>query len=193
MMVVNIPLILEIRPLLHLWLGEYPDYTPIFIGIILFRSVITSMTGNIVMVVHASGYLKKVGLYGGGVLLSVLPISYILLRMGFSPVIPFIVNIFAALGEAFFELYWMCHYINFPMTRFYKEVYGRVFSLFAFLFAFSYLFKLCIQGCNEYIELLIVGFFSVCISLVTLYFFGINKDLRDKIKNMIIGKFKCNN
>lgn len=193
MMVVNIPLILEIRPLLHLWLREYPDYTPIFIGIILFRSVITSMTGNIVMVVHASGYLKKVGLYGGGVLLSVLPISYILLRMGFSPVIPFIVNIFAALGEAFFELYWMCHYINFPMTRFYKEVYGRVFSLFAFLFAFSYLFKLCIQGCNEYIELLIVGFFSVCISLVTLYFFGINKDLRGKIKNMIKGKFKRNN
>lgn len=188
MMLVNIPLILEIHPLLHLWLGEYPDYTPAFVGIILFRSIITSMTGNIVMVVHASGYLKKVGIYGGGVLLAVLPFSYILLRLGFSPIIPFVVNIFAAFGEAFFELYWMHHYINFPMTLFYKDVYGKVFCLFVILFAVAYLFKTCIQGCNEYIELLTVGIFSVVFSSFTLFFFGVNKDLRDKIIYVVSNK-----
>lgn len=190
MMLVNIPLILEIHPLLHLWLGEYPDYTPVFVGIILFRSIITSMTGTIVMVVHASGYLKKVGIYGGGVLLSVLPISYILFRIGFSPIIPFIVNIFAALGEAFFELYWMHHYIKFPIARFYKEVYGKVFSLFVIMFTASYMLKVGIQGCNEYIELLAVSAFSITFSLFTLFFFGINKDLRGKIIYNVTNKIK---
>ena len=123
MIITSVPLILEIRPLLHLWLGEYPEYTIIFIQLILFRSIITSMTGNIVMVVHASGYLKNVGLFSGGILLLVLPISYYLLKIGLPPYIPFIINIIAALGDAFFELYWMRHYIKFPMGQFYKNVY----------------------------------------------------------------------
>lgn len=190
MMLVNIPLMLEIRPLLHLWLGDYPDYVPVFVGIILFRSIITSMTGNIVMVVHASGYLKKVGIYGGGVLLLVLPVSYIFLRMGFSPVVPFIVNIFAALGETFFELYWMNHYIKFPIGRFYKEVYVRVFGLFVVLFVPIYAFKHLISGCNEYVELFIVGLTSITYTLIILFFFGISKDMRLSIRKKLSVKFE---
>ena len=185
MMIINIPLILEIRPLLHLWLGDYPDYTPIFVCIILFRSIITSMTGNIVMVVHASGYLKKVGIYGGGILLLVLPISYIFLSYGFSPIVPFVINLFAAFGEAFFELYWMHHYINFPMKRFYKEVYFRVFSLLIVLFIIPYWLKCLLSGYNEYVELFSVGLFSVSFSIIILYLFGIDKDTRDNMNKII--------
>ena len=130
MIIASVPLMLEIRPLLHLWLGEYPEYTVFFIQLILFRSIITSMTGNIVMVVHASGYLRNVGLFSGGILLIVLPISYYLLKIGLPPYIPFIINIGAALGDAFFELFWMRHYINFPMGQFYNKVYFPVFTLF---------------------------------------------------------------
>lgn len=189
MMVVNIPLILEIRPLLHIWLGEYPDYTPIFVSIILLRSIITSMTGNIVMVVHASGYLKKVGLYGGGILLLVLPISYYFLYKGLSPVVPFVVNVFAAFGEAFFELYWMHHYIKFPMKRFYKEVYLRVFSLFLVLYPVPYMMKFLISGYNEYVELFVVSIFSVLFSIIILYFFGISKEIRRNINVFICNIF----
>ena len=190
MIVASVPLILEIRPLLKLWLGEYPEYTVIFVQLILLRSIITSMTGNIVMVVHASGYLKNVGIFSGGILLLVLPISYYLLKIGMPPYIPFIVNIGAALGDAFFELYWMRHYIQFPMGEFYKKTYVPVFVLFIATFTISYAIHHLMLGCNEYLRMVTVSVFSIFISCILIYRFGLNKSMRDKILNTISKKLK---
>ena len=190
MIVATVPLMLEIRPLLHLWLGEYPEYTVIFAQLILFRSIITSMTGNIVMVVHASGYLRNVGLFSGGILLLVLPISYYLLKMGMPPYIPFIINIGAALGDAFFELYWMRHYIGFPMGRFYKKVYVPVFILFFIILALSYVVHYYLIFNNEYLRMVIVSIFSILISCILIYRFGLNKLFSNNIRNIVKQKFK---
>lgn len=188
MIIASVPLMLEIRPLLHLWLGDYPEYTVVFAQLILFRSIITSMTGNIVMVVHASGYLRNVGLFSGVILLLVLPISYILLKIGMPPYIPFIINIGAAFGDAFFELYWMKHYIGFPMGRFYKKVYGPVFLLFAVIFAFSFALHDVIKGCNEYLRMVIVVVVSVLFSCFMIYRFGLSKKMRDNIIKTVAKK-----
>lgn len=188
--IATVPLILEIRPILKLWLGDYPEYTVIFAQLILFRSIISSMTGNIVMVVHASGYLKNVGIFSGGILLMVLPISYIFLRMGFPPYVPFIINIGAALGDAFFELYWMRHYIGFPMGRFYAKVYVPVFTLFSMIFALSYGLHYIMTGCNEYVRMVVVSVFSVALSCILIYRFGLSKSMRKNITKKILTKFR---
>lgn len=184
-----VPLMLEIRPVLKLWLGDYPEYTVVFTQLILLRSVITSMTGNIVMVVHASGYLKNVGLFSGGILLLVLPTSYFLLRMGFPPYIPFIVNIVAALGDAFFELFWMRHYIGFPMKLFYTKVYLPVFTLFAITFSLSYGLHCLMADFNEYARMVIVSTFSVFVSGILILKFGISKTMRENIIKKVTKKF----
>lgn len=189
MTVASVPLILEIRPLLTLWLGEYPEHTVIFVQLILFRSVITSMTGNIVMVVHASGYLKRVGIFSGGILLLVLPTSYFMLKMGMPIYIPFIVNIGGAIGEAFFELYWMRHYIGFPMWDFYKRVYLPVFILLAVVLTLSYSVHILLADYNEYLRMVIVGLFSVTLSLLLIYRFGLSKSMRDKVSEKILSRF----
>lgn len=186
--IATVPLMLEIRPVLRLWLGDYPEYTVIFAQLILFRSIISSMTGNIVMVVHASGYLKNVGLFSGSILLLVLPASYFLLKLGFPPYIPFVINIGAALGDAFFELYWMRHYIGFPMGRFYTKVYVPVFLLFAIIFVLSYGIHYLMADCNEYIRMIAVSAFSVTISILLIFKFGLNKSMRKKIIRKIIAK-----
>lgn len=190
MIIATVPLILEIRPILSLWLGEYPEYTVIFVQLILFRSVITSMTGNITMVVHASGYLRNVGLFSGGILLLVLPISYFMLKFGMPPYIPFIVNIGAALGDAFFELFWMNHYIAFPMRIFYKKVYVPVFLLFSLIFVLSYGVHYILLDYNEYLRMFIVFIFSIVSSCILIYKFGLNKTMKQKIVKSIINKIK---
>lgn len=187
--IATVPLILEIRPVLKLWLGDYPEYTVIFAQLILFRSIISSMTGNIVMVVHASGYLKNVGLFSGTILLLVLPISYVLLKMGFPPYIPFVINIGAAFGDAFFELYWMRHYIGFPMGRFYSKVYVPVFLLFAIIFILSYGIQCLMADCNEYIRMIVVTAFSIVISCILILRFGLSKSIRESVVKKIKAKF----
>lgn len=187
MILINIPLIVEIKPLLRIWFGEYPDYAPIFITIILFRSIITSMTGNVVMVVHASGYLKKVGIYSGLTLMMVLPVSYLLLRIGCSPVVPFIVNVIAAFGEVFFELYWMNHYIQFPMWRFYRRTYLIVLPLAIVAYLSTYFIGRCVNGMLEDIFAIIaVCMISVAVNGSLMYFLGLDRATR----LMVEKKFK---
>jgi len=48
-----VPLFIEIDFVLHVWLGEYPAYAPIFLRIILIQSVIQTMTRPVVMMIHA--------------------------------------------------------------------------------------------------------------------------------------------
>lgn len=186
MIISSVPLMLEIRPLLHLWLGDYPEYTVIFVQLILFRSIITSMTGNIVMVVHASGYLKNVGIFSGGILLLVLPISYIMLKAGMPAYVPFVVNIGAAIGDAFFELFWMRHYIGFPMGRFYKKVYLPVFLIFSVVFTLTFILHYIMLDYNEYIRMIAVSIFSVLVSCLIIYKFGLSKSIQDRILSKIM-------
>lgn len=185
MIIASVPLLLEIEPLLTLWLGEFPDYTIIFIQLVLLRSIVTSMTGCIIMAVHATGYLRNIGLFSGGILLTVLPISYFMLRAGLPPYIPFVLNILAAILDAFFELYWMHHYIQFPISRFYKNVYMPVFLLFFFVYSCSYILHYSMSGANEYLRMVLVMIFSVTLSCVVIYRYGLTFSVRNKIKNYI--------
>lgn len=182
---IAIPLFIEIEFILHLWLGEYPDYTPIFIRIVLIQSVIQTMTRPIVTVVHATGKLKMVNLTAGVALLMILPISYILLKLGYSPETIFIVNIIPWFFETFFELYWMKKYINFPLSLFYKQVYGKVFPLSIIMYLIPLIFSNIIPLQESIIRLLLISSISLITSSTIIYLWGIDKATRNLIKTKL--------
>lgn len=190
MIVIVVPVIINIKELLTLWLGEYPPYTPIFVTIILIRCIVSTITNNIIMVVHASGYLKNISICAGTLLLLVLPISYIMLLLGFSPATVFVVDLVAAIGEAFIELYFMNKYIKFPVKKFCKEVYIKVFFILATMYLLTYLIYHFVNDLGNIYTLLIVLPSSVIISLLIIYTLGLNSDERKNIITMIKSKIK---
>ena len=113
-----------------------------------------------------------------------------MLKMGMPPFVPFIVNIGAALGDAFFELYWMRHYIGFPMGRFYKKVYAPVFLLFAVIFGLSFALHHLMKDSNEYFRMVTVSVFSVLTSCLLIYRFGLSKAMRNRVLNTLLRKIK---
>ena len=191
LLVIAVPVSIELEFLLVLWLGDYPDYTPIFIRIILFQSLIQTMTRPIVMVVHAVGKMKMVNLTAGGALILILPISYVLMKYGCDPITIFLVNLIPWFFETFFELYYENKYCGFPIWRFYKEVYGRVFPIALLLVAVPYLVHsfIPIAGWGR---LLIVCTISVITSAVSIYYLGLSKHLREmvlkKAKSIVTSK-----
>lgn len=63
---VSLPVILEIKTILAIWLGNnIPEYTSIFIIVILINSLILNLNTAISGVVHASGDMKTYQLSGG--------------------------------------------------------------------------------------------------------------------------------
>jgi len=87
------PLIVENKFALSLWLKAVPDFTVVFCQLTLIYSLIGSFVSPINLAIHATGRIKLLSLATGSLFLITLPISYVLLKLGYSPVYPFIVNI----------------------------------------------------------------------------------------------------
>lgn len=81
-----LPLILETEYVTRLWLGQIPDYSVVFIRMMLIYSLIESLSKTIMAGVHASGRIKLYQIVIGGFQIIILPIAYVLLLMGYSPI-----------------------------------------------------------------------------------------------------------
>lgn len=87
MFVICFPLSLEIDYLLQLWLGNnVPNYTNIFVIIILITSAVLMLMGALATLVHASGEMKDYQVYGSLVKFLSVPVSFLLLSLDYSPV-----------------------------------------------------------------------------------------------------------
>lgn len=193
MIILIVPITVCIKELLMLWLGEYPPYTTVFVGIILLRCIVTTITNNILMVVHASGYLKNISICAGVLLLLVLPVSYLLLLLGLSPATVFIVDLIAAIGEAAIELYFMNKYIKFPVKEFCRKVYLKVFVILTITFFLTYAIHYITDVLGNIYVLLITVPASIILSLTIIFMLGIGQPERGKLIKIIKSKLNSKN
>ena len=186
LLLIAIPVFVEIEFVLSIWLGAYPDYTPIFLRIIIIQSLVQTMTRPIVMGLHASGKLKMPNLTAGIVLIMFLPVSYLLLKLGFSPTLIFIVNVIPWVLETLIDSYWLYKYVDFPMGRFYKEVYGRVIPLSILMFVIPFSIHQQIE--QGWASFIVVCLASVISSILCVAYLGISKEQRVLCFNYICSK-----
>lgn len=189
LLLITIPLYIELEFVLKVWLGDYPDYTAIFLRITIIQTLVQTITRPVVMALHAVGKMKEPNLTSGTALLLILPVTYILLRMGVSPVTVFWVNVIPWFIELFFELYWLKRFIDFPFWGFYKKVYLVVFPLAILMYVIPYYVK--VQFRLDGWQSLIVTFIVSTISTILIVMFlGISKNLRNLILEKIMSYFR---
>ena len=98
-LLLGIPLILQADYILSLWLVEVPAYTTVFVQLLLLNGVIDSVSKPIKTYVKATGKVKWYMILQGGFYLMALPVIYLLLWWGYSPVSSVIVLVvFTFLG-----------------------------------------------------------------------------------------------
>lgn len=89
-----LPLMFKAEFILKLWLGIVPEHTVTFLRLMLIIGLLYTLSNPINVSVHATGNLKKFQLVEGTMLLTILPISYILLKFfGIRPEYVFVVHI----------------------------------------------------------------------------------------------------
>lgn len=92
MLLISCPIIINTAYILDLWLVDVPQHTVQFIRITLVIAALEYMKFPILNGIHATGNIKKVQTVEGTVLLLIVPISYLLLKLGVqSPLLVFIV------------------------------------------------------------------------------------------------------
>lgn len=192
LILISIPCFIEIEYILNIWLGDYPDYTPIFLRITIIQSLIQTMTRPLVTTIHAVGKMKAVNLSSGIVLLLILPCSYFLLRNGASPVTVFWVNVIPWIIHLFLELFWLKKYIDFPFYHYIKKVHGKVLPMTIVLFFIPYTIR-NLTPYDDWMGLIVTFLSSTVASIIVIGYFGLSRKIRQRLIRSCfqrISKFK---
>lgn len=92
--IIAIPIIVEMDLILDLWLKtNIPEHTNVFAKLTIVAMMIGVLNTPITQMVHASGQMKKYQIANSVVICSVLPISWVFIKLGFSATSVFIVTI----------------------------------------------------------------------------------------------------
>lgn len=89
----SLPMFIETDMLLGLWLKDVPEYSAVFLKLILCASIIQSISGPLMTSAQATGKVKIYQSVVGGTLIMVLPAAYIVLKLGGSPLSVFVTEI----------------------------------------------------------------------------------------------------
>lgn len=122
LMIMTIPVILETEFLLQLWLKIVPDYTVDFLRIILITTWINSIANPLIISVKATGKVKRYESIVGVLMILILPISYFFLKLGYPPVVVFIVHLCIECVAMVCRILITRGLIHFSLSRYVKEV-----------------------------------------------------------------------
>ena len=181
--VLTLPLCLELRYVLNLWLGEYPAETIPFTMLILVNSLIVNIKSSRVAAIHATGHIKLTNITVGIILCSIFPVAYVLLRMGFDATSVFVALIAITFIAEVVAVFVLRRYVKFSVAQYWVQVYGRC----ALVAALSYLPVYAVHSAMEegFVRLIAVCATSVIVVGSFIYIVGINKETRASLNNFI--------
>lgn len=178
----TLPILLEANFILSLWLDEVPPNTQIFTQLMILISLIYATANPLVVANQATGKVKVYQAVVGGVLLLILPISYITLKLGAPAYAVFIVHFFVECVAQIVRMMILRKYIKLNIFIYVKNIYIPIF----FVIAISVILPLFIhhamdEGWERFVLVALGSFVSVGLSVVAV---GLTKNER----RFILGK-----
>jgi hypothetical protein len=179
----SFPLIIENTFVLNLWLKNVPEYASVFCQIVLLQSLLSAMITPIAFCVHATGKIKLMNLINGILYSTILPVSYLFFRLGFSPVYGFLTNLMLSVIGFFVWLLILKKYIDYSIRKFFKQVV----SICLFITSISLLFPIIIHFKLDYgwLRFILVLFSTISSFFAFSYLFAIDKKMRKRIHFVI--------
>ncbi|HBH08748.1 MAG TPA: hypothetical protein DDX40_05030 [Rikenellaceae bacterium] len=120
---ITLPVLLETDFLLGVWLKDVPENAVVFTRIMICISLIYTTASPCVIANQATGKVKVYQIVVGGILLMILPISYIVLKLGAPPYSVFIVHFCVESIAQCARMLMLRNLIGLPMGQYMKNIY----------------------------------------------------------------------
>ena len=180
MLIFTVPVISETPYLLKLWLNNVPDYTVVFVRLALLLSLIDCISEPLVNAIKATGVIKIYQIVVSIILLSILPISYILFKHNYPPFYVYIINIVISVLCLFVRVYFVNDIIGLSMRYFILNVIMKAFMIGGLSFTIAYILKLFFQPSgflSTFTFCIFLSFITVCL----VFFLGLKKKERKMV------------
>ena len=191
LLALSLPVMIEAPMILRLWLSTVPDWTVLFLRLMLVVVIVDSVANPLMTSAAATGRIKLYQSVLGGIQLLIVPVAYVVLRMGGEPNSVFVVHICICLIAFAVRLFIVRGMIGLSIKKYLMEVCVKsgVVTVVATVLPLTLYFSMT----NSLLSAIVVVFVSLGSVAVSAYAIGLTKSERvfvsDKI-GQILAKFK---
>lgn len=129
LLLLSLPIIINANYILNIWLKIVPEHSVFFVRLVLVFSMCESISNPLITAMLATGNIRNYQIIVGGLQMLNLPISYILLRMGYMPESVLIIAIFISQSCLAARLVMLRKMIGLSVRNYLKKVYLNVIGV----------------------------------------------------------------
>ncbi len=175
MVLLGIPVFYQSDYILSIWLAEVPEFTSIFVKLILLSGIIDSLSKVLITYVKATGRVKWYQIVQGGFYMFSLPVIYLFLKLGYSP----ISSIFILLLFTFFGIFLrliLLHNVanNFSIRKYFVLVLFPAIYVGVVAWGICY-FYIVLSPTESLFGLIVNSLVLLLISVFVIWSIGVNK------------------
>ncbi|EGR3262995.1 hypothetical protein O5P60_000782 [Vibrio parahaemolyticus] len=176
MLCMTLPLIIKIDTVLELWLLNPPKYASMLSVLLLIEGLISSVSSQLLLSVQASGNIRKYQFLVGSLLLTNLPIAYLVLESGFNIYWVMYVAIGISLVSTFLKFHLASKVIDFDIS----DIYVKVIIPIALvtLISCATTFKFNNYFDDDFLSLIYISTLSFIVIILSSYWFYFNLNER---------------
>ncbi|NLD47930.1 MAG: oligosaccharide flippase family protein [Clostridiaceae bacterium] len=183
-----IPILIETPYILNFWLDHVPEYTILFTRLVIITTMIESISYPLMTAVSATGNIKFFQIVTGGLLILNLPISYFLLKLGYSPQTTMYVAIFISVASQASRILFMRLLHKMSVRKYIEEIIFIISIVTILSLIVPFLLYRVMEV--SFGRLLIITLSSFTGNGVIIYLVGLTKGERKTIKAFLISKLQ---
>lgn len=186
LLLLSLPILVNTHYILGLWLKIVPNHAVLFVQLVLIFAMSESVSQPLITAMLATGKIKNYQIIVGGLQILNLPISYILLRLGFIPETVLIVAICISQCCLAARLYLLRGLIGLSSRKYLRHVYLNVIIVTCIASLIPVLTSNMLD--ETFLSFIVITIVSLLCTALTEFFIGCNqlerKFVVEKIKQI---------
>lgn len=179
LLLLSLPILVNTHYILVLWLKIVPEHAVFFVQLILIFALSESISQPLITAMLATGKIRNYQIIVGGLQMMNLPISYILLRLGYFPEVVIVIAICISQCCLAARLILLRGMIGLSITKYLKNIYLNIIivSIIAVILPLisAYYIK------ESFINFILISLIAIICTLSSIYFIGCNNQEREFI------------
>ncbi len=169
-----IPFIIETPYILQLWLKQVPDWTVLFVRLVLLRQVFSQMNATLDTCIGATGYIRNASIVSSIIWISPLILGYLLYKLGFPIYTIYILLILMVLAHIVRTVYFCNKLCHLDTKIYFLEVFLP--CCLVSLLTLGLLWTIHLSFQDSFLKLLFISFFGFVFFVFISYFIILNKN-----------------
>lgn len=183
LLLLSLPILVNTHYILEIWLKIVPEHAILFVQLVLIFAMSESISCPLITAMLATGKIRNYQIIVGGLQMLNLPISYILLRLGFFPEIVIVVAIFISQCCLVARLILLKGMIGISIHNYLQKVYFNIITVSLIAVVLPFIYAQHVE--ESFTNVIIVSLLAIICTIISIYFVGCNHQERDFIHKKI--------